>query len=93
MKKLINIANPENVIIVQDAYINGDRIVCNAGSDDFDLWRSKWSISDMPPMISMLRYACTVKKAFPTVPDEFWEGLGADDLDNLRIEITKEESK
>ena len=89
MKKLINIANPENVIIVQDAYINGDYIVCDSGTDNFDLWRANWSINDLPPKISMLRYACTVKKAFPLVPEEFWEGLGVGDLDNVRIEITR----
>lgn len=48
MKKLINIADPKNVIIVNDAYINGDRIVCDTGTDNFDLWRRDWYIEDLP---------------------------------------------
>lgn len=37
MKRLTNLIEPTNVIIVSDAYINGDRIVCRSGNDDFDL--------------------------------------------------------
>ena len=47
MKKLINLADPKIVLIVKDAYINGNLIVCNAEIDYFDLWRSCWSLEDI----------------------------------------------
>lgn len=47
MKLLTNKQDPRNRIIVVDAYINGDRIVCDANSDDFDLWEDCWTIEDL----------------------------------------------
>ena len=47
MKRLTNLIEPTNVIIVSDAYINGDRIVCRSGRDDFDLWTRSWMIEDI----------------------------------------------
>ena len=47
MKRLTNLIEPTNVIIVSDAYINGDRIVCRSGNDDFDLWAKDWMIDDI----------------------------------------------
>ena len=41
--------------------------------------------------ISMLRYAITLKKKFPEIPDKYWDELGVGDLDNVRITITKED--
>lgn len=43
------------------------------------------------PHISMLRYVLTIKKKFPEIPEEFWIGMGVDDLDNVRITIMKED--
>lgn len=88
MKKLVNKADPDNVIIVKDAYVNGDRIVCDAGTDDFDLWRKAWAIEDVKPSISITRYAYTMKQKFGEIPPEFWEGLGVDDFDNVDVIIT-----
>ena len=42
MKLLTNKRDPRNRIIVVDAHINGRRIVCDANSDDFDLWKDCW---------------------------------------------------
>lgn len=46
MKKLVNRYSPKNVLIVDDAYINGRMIVCDAGTDMFDLWEDCWRIED-----------------------------------------------
>lgn len=47
MKLLTNKRDPRNRIIVVDAHINGRRIVCDANSDDFDLWKDCWTIEDL----------------------------------------------
>lgn len=48
MKRITNLNNPNNVIIVSDAYINGDRIVCITEEEEFDLWRNCWKLEDLP---------------------------------------------
>lgn len=88
MKKLTNKANPDNYIIVNDAYVNGDIIVCDAGTDNFYLWRMAWTIEDVKPLISLTRYALTMKQKFGEIPPEFWAGLGVDDFDNVDVIIT-----
>lgn len=47
MKLLTNKQDPRNRIIVVDAYFNDDLIVCDANSDDFDLWEDCWTIEDL----------------------------------------------
>lgn len=48
MKRITNINDPNNVIIVSDAYINGDRIVCITEEEEFDLWRNCWKLEGLP---------------------------------------------
>jgi len=93
MKKIVNIKNPKNVIIVDDAYVVGDRIVCTTETDDFDLWRSCWSIQGIEPEVTMTRLVALAKQILKEVPPEFWEFLGVGDLDTVRITVTKEETK
>ena len=50
MKRIVNRKYPDNVIIVRDAYVNGNRIVCDAGTDYFDLWLDCWAVEDAEPV-------------------------------------------
>lgn len=88
MKKVTNIANPDFFLIVKDAYVNGSRIVCETDNDNFDLWRSCWTIEEYCE-ITMQRFLITAKSQFPMVPPEWWPRLGVGDLDNVKITITK----
>ena len=88
MKKVTNIANPDFFLIVKDAYVNGSRIVCETDNDNFDLWRSCWTIEEYSE-ITMQRFCRSAREIFPIVPPEWWQRLGVGDLDNVRITITK----
>ena len=89
MKKVVNIQNPDIVLIVEDAWVNGSRIICEAGTDNFDLWRSCWSIEAIDPEIVMAPSVALAKKMLTTVPPEWWERLVDDELDQVKITITK----
>lgn len=48
MKKLVNKDDPRCVLVVNYAYVNGRRILCDAGKDNFDLWAEDWRIENYP---------------------------------------------
>lgn len=51
MKRVVNNVDPRNVIVVNDAYINGGLIECDAGTDSFSLWADEWKIEDYPGVV------------------------------------------
>ena len=51
MKRVVNNDNPRNVIVVNDAYVNGGLIECDAGTDSFSLGADEWKIEDYPGVV------------------------------------------
>lgn len=48
MKKLVNIANPDCVLLVDDVHVIKSFIIeCDAGNDEFYLRTNCWTIEDI----------------------------------------------
>ena len=92
MKKLVNKQNADNVIYVENAYVNGSLLVCEAGMDIFELWRNCWEMEDCDPREIILHPSVALaKKWLPLVPEDFWTQLGVEsEIDQVRISITRE---
>ena len=51
MKRVVNNDDPRIVLVVKDAYVNGDFLECDAGWDSFSLWADEWKIEDYPGVV------------------------------------------
>ena len=51
MKRVVNNNDPRIVLVVNDAYVNGDFLECDAGWDSFSLWADEWKLEDYPGVV------------------------------------------